>query len=348
LEYFWNTWASARSDIILIVCGSATSWIINKIIKNRGGLHNRITGQIVLEPFTLTECEKFAQNRKLAMTKQQIVDCYMIIGGVPYYWDLLEKSLSLHQNVDNLFFHKTGMLREEFLKIYNSLFKNSENYVKIIVALSKKRIGLNRDEIISVSGLSDGGRFSRMLEELEQCGFIRSYHGFGKKTKNTIYQLIDLYSFFYLTFIKDRKNMDENFWSNQIGSSKQKSWCGYAFEQVCLLHIAQIRKKLGISGVLVSVSSWKSKTSEPGAQIDLLIDRNDRIINLCEIKYSDNQFVIDKKTDENLRNKRTAFIAETQTNKAIHLTMITTYGVKKNAYLSNIQSEITMNNLFEY
>ena len=346
LEYFWNSWASANPDIMLIVCGSSTSWMMNKLIKNRGGLHNRVTRQIPIEPFTLQECEEFLKHRKIVLNRKQIIECYMIMGGVPYYLEQLDKSLSLSQNIDNLFFKRKGVLREEFEKLYASLFKHSERYIKIVEALGKKRKGLTREEIIAESGFSDGGTLTDMLEELEQCSFIRSYNAYEKKTKDTLYQLIDFYSLFYLNFIKNTRQIDEHFWTNLIDNAKHRAWSGYAFEQVGMQHTAQIRQKLGILGVVTYSAAWRSKNSEPAAQVDLLIDRNDGVINLCEMKYAADQFVIDKNQDEILRNKKSAFISETKTRKSVHITMVTTYGVKRNEYWGNIQSEVTMNDLF--
>jgi hypothetical protein len=346
LEYFWNSWASANPDIMLIVCGSSTSWIINKLIKNRGGLHNRVTRQIPIEPFTLQECEDFLKHNKIMFNRRQIVECYMILGGIPYYLEQLEKQFSLPQNIDNLFFKRGGVLRDEFTKLYASLFQHSDRYVKIVEALGKKRKGLTRDEIISASGYTDGGTLSKMLEELEQCSLIRSYNAYEKKTKDTLFQLIDFYSLFYLNFIKNAKQSDEHFWTNLIDNAKHRAWSGYAFEQVCMQHTAQIRQKLGISGIVTYSAAWRSKKSDPAAQVDLLIDRNDGVINLCEMKFAANEFVIDKKQDENLRNKKSTFICETKTRKAVHITMVTTYGVKRNEYWGNIQSEVTMSDMF--
>jgi len=345
LEYFWNSWASSRPDILLIVCGSATSWIINKLLKNRGGLHNRVTRRMLIEPFNLSECEAFFQHKKIALNKKSIVESYMIFGGIPFYINMFEKGLSLAQNVDKLCFSQTGGLYDEFSILYSSLFKHSEKHEFIVKTLAKKKMGMTREEIINETKLQGGG-LTAILEELEQCGFIRSYNAYEKRTKERLYQLIDFYSLFYLNFMKNNRQSDNHFWTTLIGNAKHRAWSGYAFEQVCMQHTAQIRHKLGISGVVTYSSAWRSKKSEPAAQIDLLIDRNDGIINLCEMKYSENEFIIDKKQDENLRNKKATFINETQTRKAVHFTMITTHGVKHNEYWNNIQSEVTMNNLF--
>jgi AAA+ ATPase superfamily predicted ATPase len=345
LEHFWNGWASARQDIFLIVCGSATSWMMNKLIKNHGGLHNRVTRRMHLEPFTLGECEDFYRANKIVMSRYEIMESYMILGGIPYYMSLMEKKFSLAQNIDNLCFAKKGALREEFSSLYASLFRHAENHTAIVEILAKKAKGMTRDEILRASKLQ-GGNLTKTLEELELCGFIRSYNTFNKLIRNKLYQLVDFYTLFYLNYIYHNKQSDEHFWTNFMNSAKHRAWSGYAFEQVCLAHIKQIKQKLGISGVLTSVASWRSRNSEQGAQIDLLIERKDNVINLCEMKYANTEFVIDKKYEQNLRNKRETFLNETKTRKTVHITMVTTYGVKRNEYSGLIQSEVKMDDLF--
>lgn len=346
LEHFWNSWAVSRDDILLIVCGSATSWMINKLIKNHGGLHNRVTRRMLIEPFSLGECEAFYKLNRIVMNRYQMIESYMIFGGIPYYLSLMEKGLSLSQNVDAMCFAKQGALCDEFNSLYASLFKHSENHIKIVSELSKKNKGLTRSEIIKATRLADGGGLSKTLEELEQCGFVNKYSAFEKKSKDIIYRLVDFYTLFYFNFIRSNQYNDEHFWTNFTENAKHRAWSGYAFEQVCMLHIKQIKHKLGISGVLTKIASWQSTDSKEGAQIDLLIDRNDSVINLCEIKYSNSTFAIDKKYDKNLRNKKGVFINESKSKKAIHLTMITTYGTKQNEYWGNIQSEVKMDDLF--
>jgi predicted AAA+ superfamily ATPase len=347
LEFFWNSWGSAQKDILLIVCGSASSWIMNKLIKNNGVLHNRVTQQIYLRPFTLGECETYFQKNNIVLNRHQIVENYMIFGGIPYYLSLMQKQLSMAQNVDNMCFAEKGMLRSEFENLYASLFRNHENHVKIVESLSKKAKGLTREEIIENTRLPNGGGLTKTLEELELCGFIRKYSAFGKKERQSLFQLTDFFTLFYFNFMSDNKFNDECFWSNFIENARHRAWSGYAFEQVCLAHLPQIKRKLGIAGVLTNSVSWRSSEPGNGAQIDLVIERNDKVINLCEMKYVQEQFVIDKKQDEKLRNKRGSFRYETKTTRAVHLTMITTYGVKRNEYWNNIQSEVTMNDLFE-
>lgn len=349
LEHFWNSWADAKPDILLIVCGSATSWIINKLINSRGGLHNRVTKRMYIEPFTLKECEEYFHSNNIVLTRYQITENYMIMGGIPYYLSLIEKGKSLTQNIDTLLFSKNGALRYEFQNLYASLFTNYDNHIKVVEALAKKKKGLTRAEITEITNLSTGGTLTKILEELEQCGFIDTYKDFGAKSKYQLYQLVDPYTSFYINYIKTQKNPDENFWSKLIDNAQHRAWSGYAFEQVCLAHQKQIKEKLGIAGILSNITSWKSKKSTDGnrgAQIDLLIDRNDNLINLCEMKFSKTEFSIDKKYNEELQNKVEVFRRETETNKAIHITMVTTHGVKRNSYYGNIQSEVTMEDLF--
>ena len=347
-EHFWNGWASARKDIVLIICGSATSWIINKVINDHGGLHNRVTKQIALQPFTLKECEMFAESKGLEMSRYQLAECYMVLGGIPYYWSLLEKGLSLAQNIDKIIFAKNGKLSNEFNQLYASLFKSPEQYIDVVTALGKKKAGMTREEIIAATDMYSSGTLSKVLDELEYCGFIRKYNGFDKKSKQAIYQLIDNYTLFYFKFIQQNENNDEHFWSASIDSAMHRAWSGLAFERLCMAHTQQIKAALGIAGVLSNVYSWRKEADETsdGAQIDLLIDRNDQVINLCEMKYSLSEYTIDAEYEQKLRNKKSVFIDTTSTRKAVHLTMVTTFGIKANAHSGIVQNEITLEDLF--
>ena len=347
-EHFWNGWASARKDIVLIICGSATSWIINKVINDHGGLHNRVTKQIALQPFTLKECEMFAKSKGLEMSRYQLAECYMVLGGIPYYWSLLEKGLSLAQNIDKIIFAKNGKLSNEFNQLYASLFKSPEQYIDIVTALGKKKAGMTREEIIAATDKYSNGALSKVLDELEYCGFIRKYNGFDKKSKQAIYQLIDNYTLFYFKFIQQNENNDEHFWSASIDSAMHRAWSGLAFERLCMAHTQQIKAALGIAGVLSNVYSWRKEADETsdGAQVDLLIDRKDQVINLCEMKYSLSEYAIDAEYEQMLRNKKSAFIDATNTRKAVHLTMVTTFGIKANAHSGIVQNEVKLDDLF--
>jgi uncharacterized protein len=343
LEHFWNSWANARKDIILVVCGSAASWMINKLINNRGGLHNRVTCHIQLNPFTLKECEDFFVYKKLIFNRYQIVQIYMCFGGIPYYLDLIRKGKSTAQIINDICFAANGKLRNEFENLYGSLFKKEENYIKIVETLATKNIGLSRTDLIKYSKLSNGGGTTRMLDELEQSGFIKKYAGFGKSTRDSLYQLSDFFSMFYLKFMKKTAATDTQFWINSADSAAYRTWAGYAFEKVCLHHIEEIKKALGIASVQTQTYSWQTD----GAQIDLIIERRDGIINIFEIKFSINEFTIDKKYDAILRNKIGLFRQISNTKKAVHFVMITTYGMKQNEYANTIlQNSITVNELF--
>jgi hypothetical protein len=346
LEHFWNSWAAMREDIFLVVCGSATSWIINKLINNKGGLHNRVTRQMKLDPYTLAECEEFFKANNIELNRHQILESYMIFGGIPYYLSLFDKRESLVQNVNRLCFASDGQLKNEFDRLYASLFSDYERHLEIVRALNKRLSGMTREEIILASGLADGGNTTRALAELELSGFLRKYHAFGKKSKGAVYQLVDFFSLFHMKFMSGKNVSDETFWLKYSNTPAHNAWSGYAYELVCLTHIEQIKRALGISGIGANVASWRSSAAQGGAQIDLVIGRADKVINLCEIKYSDSEFSIDKSYDLVLRNKRNAFASETKTRKAIHQTMITTYGLAHNEYRGSVQSEITFDDLF--
>ena len=346
LEYFWNSWASAHPDILLIVCGSATSWITNKLLKNKGGLYNRVTRRMFIAPFSLNECEAYFADKKMGYTQRDIVESYMVFGGIPFYLNLFKKGKSVAQNIDLMCFNENAPLKTEFDLLFSSLFKRPQLYMRIIDFLVKKKKGQKREDIVKYTGNSGGG-LTTTLEELELCGFIKSYFAYNKKNKDKLFRVTDPFVLFYYSFIKNHNNSDSDFWLNQIASAKYRNWTGHAFESVCLSHISQIKAKLGIAAVSTNIANWHSKNAENGAEIDLLLDRRDHIINICEIKYAENEFTIDKAYSNILRNKKAAFIEETKSRKAIHLTMITTYGAKHNEYFGNIQSEVTMSDLFE-
>lgn len=351
LEHFWNSWASARKDVLLIVCGSATSWIVNKLINNHGGLHNRVTTKILLHPFTLSECEEYSKAQELGLSRYQMVESYMIMGGIPFYWSLINRELSMAQNIDALFFsYEIEGLTHEFEQLYASLFNNPEPYMQVVTALATKTKGLTRDEIVKASGVPTGGDLSRYLNELEWCGFIRKYNCIGKHYKDALYQLIDNFTLFYFQYMKGNQNNDSHFWTNNIGSPLHRTWSGLAFERVCLQHISQIKKALGISGVLSNVYSWRTESDEDKGidktQIDLLIDRNDGVINLCEMKFSGQEYAITEDEEMKLRRRRGNFQNATRTKKAVHITLVTPYGLKRNVHSSIAQNEITLNDLF--
>lgn len=349
LEHFWNGYASARKDVLLIVCGSATSWIVDKIIHNHGGLYNRLNKKINLRQFTLNECELYARSRKLGMQHRQILECYMVMGGIPFYWSLLRKELSLPLNIDNIFFSEDGELNNEFDALYRSLFKKPEAYIKVINALGKKRIGMTREEISEEAELAPNGTLTTILNDLEHCCFIRKYNQIGKVVRDAMYQLVDFYTLFYFKFILENKRHDPNFWSKSIGSNMYNNWCGLAFERVCFAHIPQIKHALSIGGVVTNEYSWFVRKTEdrPGVQIDLLLDRGDQTINVCEIKYTtSNEYTLNEEEEIKILSRRERFIEETDTTKAVHLTLITTRGLTKNSHSDIFQNVVVAESLF--
>ena len=349
LDHFWNAWATARKDIVLIVCGSATSWIISKIVMNYGGLHNRITRQIYLEPFTLKECEQYAKSRRLGMKRRNILETYMVLGGIPFYWDFIDREQSWAQNIDRMFFSPNGEMTREFTALYSSLFRRPQDYINVVKTLGKKKAGMTRSEIIKFLGEDHGGALTKILNELDECYFIRSYNSIGKNKKDTIYQLIDNFTLFYFKFIADKKINSKNYWTNTIKTPLYNAWSGLAFERVCLQHIEQIKKALGISGIVSNVYSWvyrPENETDTGVQIDILIDRDDNVINLCEVKFSKDEYEINASYDKTLRRKASVFERKTNTKKAVTTVMITTYGLVRNSYSDDIQNQITLDDLF--
>jgi len=345
LEHFWNGWACSKKDIMLIVCGSATSWIINNLINNHGGLYNRITASIQLNPFTLQETELFLRSKNIEWTHYQIAEIYMIMGGIPFYLEKIKQGTSVAQNVDNLFFSKSGELKNEFSNLYASLFDHAEDYEKIVEILSGNRLGLTRNEIIEKAKKKSGYRITTILNNLEYSGFIRSYSQLKRKNER-IFQMLDLFTLFHFHFLHKKKSQDERFWTNSLNTSQHNAWAGLSFEMVCLLHTPEIKKKLGIFGVQSAEYAWLNRSTEPAVQIDLLIDRADNIVNLCEIKYANVRYAITKEYDEKLREKIESLRQDVAPRKAIHLLMLTTFGIKQNPYSGIVQNEVTLDDLF--
>lgn len=348
LEHFWNSWASARQDILLIVCGSAASWMINEIINNTGGLYNRVTHRIQLEPFTLAECEAFFQQQSPGLDRYQILQLYMVFGGIPFYLEAINPRKSAAQNINDLCFTPRGRFRSEFQKLYTSLFKKADNHLAIIEALAQKSQGMDRITLLKAAKIGNGGTASAILKELEESNFIRKYQTFGNQTNNALYQLSDFYSLFYLKFIRKNNPLDEDYWLNSLDAPEIRAWSGYAFEQICLCHLRQIKKALGISSVQTRSSAWLGGTGKEKAQIDLVIDRRDQVINLCEMKFSIKPYAIDKDYADDLRQKIGVFKESTKTSKAVWLTFITTFGLVPGTHVQAlVHNDLTMDVLFE-
>jgi uncharacterized protein len=349
LEFFWNSWASTQKGLKLFVCGSAASWMINELIKNKGGLHNRVTHCFKIEPFTLQETENFLQAQDVQLDRFQIINLYMVMGGVPYYLEQIKKGESAAQNIERICFSDNGILRTEFTFIFSSLFNNSEKHEKLLRKIYELGNRATRDNLIKQLHTLSSGDFTVKLNELEESGFLKSYTPLGVRKSKKIYVISDYYSLFYFKFIENAGKYEAGNWINRLNDATTNVWAGLTFEQICWDHTQNIKQHLGIAGVYSETSTWSKQNDGEtnGAQIDLVIDRKDRVINLFEIKYSINPFEITKEYDLKLRNKVGAFIQSTKTKKTVFLSMITTYGLVNNAYYrSIIQNELTMDDLF--
>lgn len=347
LEHFWNGWGAGQDNLMLIVCGSATSWISDKLLNNKGGLFNRTTDEIKLRPFTLGECEEYYKANGIVMSRYDQLQFYMATGGIPYYLSMLQRGKSLAQNIDRLFFEPNAKLYAEFDRLYSSLFSNADDCKKIVRLLAKKRQGFTRKEIGEITKLPLGGGLSNTLKALEVSDFIIAYTKFARSKREVYYRLSDFYTKFYISFIDGNKTSNPHFWQDNLLSPELTAWRGFSFEALCFSHLMQIKQALGISGVQTETYPWKSKAEKDGAQIDMVIDRADKIINICEMKFSDDDFVVTAAYDKSLRNKISTFKDETKTRKALHLTIVTTYGLKFNEYSGRVQNLVTMDDLFK-
>ncbi len=349
LEYFWNQHGSKMNNLLFVGCGSAASWMHQKLLKAKGGLHNRVTQRIHLKQFTLSETEDYCRKKKLKLTRYQILQLYMVMGGIPFYLKELSQGKSVSQLIDQICFHPDGSLSDEYNQLYHSLFKNAEDHVSIIEALASKPYGLTREELIKKSKLSDGGSFSRTITDLRDSGFIDIYQPFGKVKKGAIYKLVDFYTLFYLKFIKGNISKRANTWQSLSSGGAYTAWSGYAYENICMIHIDQILQGLGIGGLHADISSWNFKGNEelPGAQVDIVIDRKDDIVHLCEVKFTKEEYLITKGYVKKLRHKRLAFAHATKTKKSVVTTLLTTYpAIQNKYYLDEVHTEVSMGALF--
>ena len=347
LEAFWNNWACHRHNFMLVVCGSATSWIVDKLINNHGGLYNRLTYEIKLSPFTLRECEEFFEEKHIRMSRYDIVQSYMIFGGIPYYLNYFQNGLSLAQNVDNILFKKNAPLKAEFDRLFMSTFNNPEYVMDIIRFLDTKNAGFTRTEISQKTGHSNGSNLTATLNSLIASDFVIRYVPFGMGKRDECYKLTDPFCMFYLKFAEEQDFPSRSLWQENQVSPSVTSWRGFAFENVCFNHIDQIKEALGIRGVISRQSAWsKREDDKDGTQIDLIIDRNDNVVNMCEIKFYSREFTVTKEYDRILRNRRSLLSQELSPKKGIHSTIITTFGVTYNEYKWSFDRIVTMDDLF--
>lgn len=350
LETFWNGWGARRDDIVFIASGSASSWMMDKLVDNPGGLHARITNHIYVRPFTLEQTREYLHSRKIIWDTYQILQLYMIMGGVPFYLSLLNPKESMAENIDRLFFRKNGVLRTEFDELYNAIFTNSKRYLDVVNLLYNNKDGYTYTEVSKALKI-EGDRLTIILKNLERCDFIISYTQYGNKSKGTIYRLVDFYTLFYYKFLRENDGKDELWWTHNITGKSLESWQGRSFELVCLTHLPQIKKALGIDGIATSASSWRyygnKESGKKGAQIDLVIDRADHLINLCEIKFSKTRYSITGDYHNRLLERKLLFGGLDTSSKGLVSTFITTYGVAEGIHNSIVDNEITAEQLFE-
>lgn len=348
IDDFWNTWVTNRDDIVLIACGSATNWMRKKFEKNRGGLHRRITHRLHIRPFYLNEVKDYLQYRGIDWSDYTIIQCYMLLGGIPYYLSLLKPKLSLPENIDELIFRRNGELEDEFEELFPALFNKSDKYVQIIKLLSTRREGFTRQEIEKVA--DGGGGLTNILDNLVDCDFISRYSQMGNKERGMLYRLTDMFLLFYFRYVDGNTTKDENYWAHHNSDRSVESWQGYSFEQVCLIHLDHIKHGLGISGMATDCSAWRfvpqKDDTRKGAQVDLVIKRADRLTHLVEMKFCDGPFEISKDYEERLRVRRMTFSSVTGINHGLLDTFITPEGVKKTSHSSFVHSQLTAKDLF--
>ena len=348
LEAFWNGWACHRHNIMVIVCGSSSSWILDKVINNHGGLYDRVTYQIKLEPFSLHECEKYFAAHDILMSKYDIVQAYMMVGGIPYYLKYFSRKFSLAHNIDEMFFADNAPLKDEYDRLFSSLFVNPDVMKSIIEALSTKSMGLTRQELLRKTGIANSGEFSNYLKALISGTFIIKYCSFGTSKREEYYKLVDPFCIFYLRFVKESTGRNSVSWTNISETGSVIAWRGYAFENVCFNHIKQIKAALGISGVATRETLWSKKgdAESPGTQIDLILERKDNVVNMCEVKFYNDEFAISKDYHITLTRRRNLLQEKIPKRAVIHNTLITTYGLKHNEYYNDFVQTITLDNLF--
>lgn len=350
LAHWWNNWAS-KQNILLVVCGSAAAWMIDHVVNAKGGLHNRITKLITLQPFTLSETKEFLLSKEIKLSNYQIVQLYMVLGGIPHYLEQLNKGKSATQNIQEICFNRDGLLRNEFENLYSALFDNAQNHIAVIKALASKSKGLDRQEILSKTKIKDGGWFSALLSELEASGFITSLQPLENKKKETLFRLTDEFTLFYLAFMEGKRSTGDNYWTRMSQTQDYKIWCGYAFENVCAKHVSEIKNALQIGGIQSEVSSFlhrKNDKYHKGFQIDLLIDRRDDVLSLCEMKFYSDEYRITPDYAKKIHTKREGLKALSSPKKHIEVVFISTFGVVDNEQRSDyVDHNLTMDIFFK-
>jgi len=354
LTYCWNRYLEADPRVILVVCGSAASWMINNIIDDKGGLYGRLTPQMPLLPFNLAETEEYLNCRGIVLDRQQISEIYMATGGVAKYLDLVPCGRSSAQVIQYLFFSRGAeSLSGEFDRLFKSLFQHADRHLNVVRVLAKRQEGYTRSRLVKEANLRSGSVQVRVIRELRESGFISEMRPFGARKKGSIYRLSDEFSLFCLKWERELKDAQvqaqDNYWMELHRTPKWRAWSGYAFERLCFNHVPQILRALGIAGMHCNISGWSTQAgsgSKRGAQVDLVIDRPDHCIHICEMKFSEEPFVITGHVAETLKEKVARFVEHTGTRKTTFLTLITCHGIGAGRERLTIQNELTVDDLF--
>ena len=346
-ENFWNGWCSGRDNMMLVVCGSATSWILGNLSRSRGGLYGRLTDEIKLMPFTLKECEAYFDGAGIELSRYDITQSYMVFGGIPYYLNFFRKGESFEKNTDRILFGRNPRLKDEFNRLFNAIFGNPEDCKKIIRLLATKHSGFTREEIARGTGLPLGGGLSDTLAALCESDFVLRYSPYALPGNVERYKLIDNFCLFWLKYVEPN-NADSGFMAENIATDVMRSWKGVAFEEVCWQHSAEIKRALEVGGVKSTLSAWSVRGNDcsEGAQIDLLISRADNVVNLCEMKFSTGEYVISREEESKLRNRIETLKKTLSPRQVIHLTMVTTYGVAYGKHSGIVQKQVCLDDLF--
>ena len=349
LAHLWNDYLSKEKKYVLVVCGSSTSWITNKVYNDTGGLHNRVTDKINLQPFSLAETKQFLKDKGIKLTPNAIAEIYMVCGGVPFYLDQIKKGDSPMTATGRLCFTKDGLLYTEYENLFKAIYENPNDHESIIKTLARHKQGLSRKELIAKSKVDAGGPFTRAIKDLILSGYVEEQLPFGKKKRGTIYRLLDEYCTFYHRFISHQKKLSKGIWQQLSNKQTYKVWRGYAFENLCLRHIRNIKNALGIPAVYTETYSYKqnSTTTTDGFQIDIIIDRADNIIHLCECKFHTSNFAINKSYAATLRKRKAQFQSRTKTKKTVYTTIITNYPLEENMYSKDVADmQVVLDSLF--
>lgn len=347
IDALWNSWCNGR-NVLLIVCGSAASWMLDNVINQNGGLYGRTTSEMKLEPFTLAETEQYFRLLGAQMSRYDIIQAYMAMGGIPYYMNFWQPDMSLVQNMDYIFFARNAKLKKEFSRLFRSLFTNPENYVQIVRLLGKRHSGYSRKEICEKTGIESGKTLTRTLEALEASDFIQLYQPFSAGKREQRYRLIDPYCLFYLHFMDGDSKNDPHFWQNNYLGASLTSWRGIAFEEVCFLHAQSIKRALGIEGIASNESGWivRGDGEKEGAQVDMVISRADNVVNLCEMKFYGDSYLPTKEDDLRLRHRITALSELLGKRQSLHITLVTTFGLSQGMYSGLFTQCVTLDDLF--